>query len=245
MSRRMLDDSEINQIAQEIAASITPPTPEAGELQKFLNAKGDLNYLFWQSEITELTSDILPFSYTKGLTQAKNMFYYCTRLTSVSLFDTSDVTNMNNMFEHCESLMSVPSFNTSKVTDMKSMFGGCEKIKTLPMLDTSNCTSFYNMLSGCFQLTEIPAWDVGKGGGSLNSLVGTCPRVTHIHLKNINDNFNCSSCKLMEREAILEVIGNLKTFTTGTHTLTLGSTLLAKLTEEDKKIATDKGWTLA
>lgn len=32
--------------------------------------------------------------------------------------------------------------------------------------------------------------------------------------------------------------------TTG-FTLTLGSTLLAKLTDEDKKIATDKGWTLA
>ena len=30
-----------------------------------------------------------------------------------------------------------------------------------------------------------------------------------------------------------------------TFTLSLGSTLLAKLTDEDKKIATDKGWTLA
>lgn len=243
MSRRMLDDGEINQIAQEIAASITPPTPEPGELQKLLNIKGDLNYLFWESNITELTPDILPFSYTKGLNQAKSMFYYCTKLTSVSLFDTSDVTTMDSMFSNCSNLISVPSFNTSKVTNMSSMFGSCEKIKTLPMLDTSNCTSFYNMLSGCFQLTEIPAWDVGKGGNSLNSLVGTCPRVTHIHLKNINNNFSCSSCKLMEREALLELLNNLATVSG--KKLTLGATLLAKLTEEDKKIATDKGWTLA
>ena len=39
------------------------------------------------------------------------------------------------------------------------------------------------------------------------------------------------------------VINGLQTVTT-TQTLTLGSTNLAKLTEADKKIATDKGWTL-
>ena len=47
-----------------------------------------------------------------------------------------------------------------------------------------------------------------------------------------------------DRESIVKVLNNLQSITT-TQTLTLGSTLLAKLTDEDKKIATDKGWTLA
>ena len=46
------------------------------------------------------------------------------------------------------------------------------------------------------------------------------------------------------RDWILDIFNKLSTITT-TKTLTLGATLLAKLTDEDKKIATDKGWTLA
>ena len=45
-------------------------------------------------------------------------------------------------------------------------------------------------------------------------------------------------------DRLQETIKCLKPVTTTT-TLTLGSTNLAKLTDEDKKIATDKGWTLA
>ena len=40
------------------------------------------------------------------------------------------------------------------------------------------------------------------------------------------------------------VINGLQTVTT-TQKLTLGATNLAKLTDGEKKIATDKGWTLA
>ena len=46
------------------------------------------------------------------------------------------------------------------------------------------------------------------------------------------------------RESIIRWFNKLPRITS-TQTLTLGSTLLALLTAEDKKIATDKGWTLA
>ena len=61
---------------------------------------------------------------------------------------------------------------------------------------------------------------------------------------NIGTYLNISSSTKFTREALLEIIGNLKTVTS-TKTLTMGSTNLAKLTEEDKAIATNKGWTLA
>ena len=56
--------------------------------------------------------------------------------------------------------------------------------------------------------------------------------------------FDISSSTKFTREALVEILNNLATVTS-TQTLTMRSTNLAKLTDEDKAIATGKGWTLA
>ena len=61
---------------------------------------------------------------------------------------------------------------------------------------------------------------------------------------NFKVSLNLSSCSKLTHDSIMVVINGLQTVTE-TQTLTLGSENLAKLTEADKKIATDKGWTLA
>ena len=48
----------------------------------------------------------------------------------------------------------------------------------------------------------------------------------------------------LTHDSLMSIINNLATVTT-TQTLTLGSTNLAKLSSEEKAIATNKGWTLA
>lgn len=48
----------------------------------------------------------------------------------------------------------------------------------------------------------------------------------------------------LTHDSIMVVINGLQTVTS-THTLTLGSTNLNKLTQEEKQVAIDKGWTLA
>ena len=54
------------------------------------------------------------------------------------------------------------------------------------------------------------------------------------------------TCRLLEHENILEILTNLKDLTGKTaKTLTLGSINLAKLSDEEKAIATNKNWTLA
>ena len=69
--------------------------------------------------------------------------------------------------------------------------------------------------------------------------------VTEFTRANItqNQNFNNNGAQL-NYERLKWIIEDLQPTTT-TKTLTLGSTLLSQLTDEDKKIATDKGWTLA
>ena len=55
---------------------------------------------------------------------------------------------------------------------------------------------------------------------------------------------NFSKCPKLTYESLVGIINKLPQATTAL-TLTLGSTNLAKLTDDDIKIATDKGWTLA
>lgn len=110
--------------------------------------------------------------------------------------------------------------DSKNVTDVNSMFSHCSKITTIPQLDTSNVTDMGSMFSSCSSLTDI-------------------------HMININASLNISSSKKFTREALVEIIGNLKAQTSGSKKLTMGSTNLAKLTDEDKAVATGKGWTLA
>ena len=155
-----------------------------------------------------------------NVTDMYYMFYNCSKLTAVPLFDTSKVTNMASMFYYCSKLTRVPLFDTSKVTSMASMFGVCSKLTTVPQFDASNVTSMNYMFSNCNNLEAI-------------------------HMININAKLDISASTKFTREALIEIIGNLKAQTSGTKTLTMGATNLAKLTDEDKAIATNKGWTLA
>lgn len=53
-----------------------------------------------------------------------------------------------------------------------------------------------------------------------------------------------SPCESLTHDSLMVVINGLQTVTE-TQTLTLGSTNLDKLTQEEKQVAIDKGWTLA
>lgn len=116
-------------------------------------------------------------------------------------------------------LTTVPLLDTSKVKNMSQMFWYCNNLQTVPAFDCTNVTNMNNMFASC---------------SSLKSILMT----------NIGVSLNISSSTLFDREDLVLILNNLKTVTT-TKTLTMGATNLAKLTDEDKAIATNKGWTLA
>ena len=85
----------------------------------------------------------------------------------------------------------------------------------------------------------------GRNASGLQNCFNECPSLTTITGNpNFKVSLNLSPCSKLTHDSIMVIINGLQTVTT-TQTLTLGSTNLAKLTEADKKIATDKGWTLA
>ena len=137
----------------------------------------------------------------------------------ISYSDTSNVTNMSHMFYHCSSLTTIPQLDTSKVKIMDGMFYNCSSLTTVPQLDVSSVTDMSNMFKNC---------------SSLKSILMT----------GIKAYLNISASTNFEKSDLVTILNNLATVTS-TKTLTMGSTNLAKLTDEEKAIATNKGWTLA
>ena len=205
---------------------------------------------------------------TSKVTNTQGMFYYCKQLASVPVFDTSSVTNMSNMFYNCSHLGSVPLFNTSKVTNMSSLFRGCSELESIPLFDTSkvdnmtnmfyNCshlgsvplfdtskvTSMSGLFKGCSQLTSVPKLDTSRVT-TTGSMFSGCAQLTTLGgFIGLKVSLDLSGSPLLTHDSLLNVINEAADVTSSPKNLTLGSTNLAKLTDEEKAIATNKGWTL-
>lgn len=160
---------------------------------------------------------------TSKANNMQSMFSSCANLMQVPLLDTSNVVHFDEMFYNCSSLTVVPQFNTSNLYSAQLMFGGCSKLVKIPLLDFTKAEQLRYMLSACSELVEL-------GGFS-----------------NLSVNLDLSSSRKLTAESLMNVINQAADLsnTGGTATLTLGTTNISKLTEEQIAIATSKGWTLA
>ena len=234
---QIISEDEIDEAFEAVFGKTTT-------VKKFLDATKSAERLFSEYDGASV-DNLIKYNDTRNVTNMTNMFYRCSNLTIIPLLDTSNVTNMSYMFYGCSSLTTIPELDTSNVTNMDDMFEGCSKLTSIPELDTSNVTSMFYMFAYCNNLTSIPALNTSNVT-NMGSMFYNCTNIEQIHMINIGTNLDISPCTKMERDALLEVLNNLKDLTGTTNaTLTLGSTLLAKLTDEDKLIATNKNWTLA
>ena len=170
----------------------------------------------------------IPLTETESLS-ASSMFFKCESLKEVALFDTNNVTNMNQMFYGCMSLTSIPAFNTCNVTNMNNMFYDCMSLTSIPAFNTGNVTNTEYMFINCIRLTDI--------GGFID--LGKVPDLT------ISGMFLL--CSKITRESCLNIFNNLyDRAAAGYNVLTLNfsSEVIARLTDEDIAIATNKGWTV-
>lgn len=173
------------------------------------------------------------------------------------LVDTSEVTNMGYMFYNCVSLKYISTFNTSNVTDMTNMFYGCSKLTTIPQLDTSKVIDMGYMFYGCNKLVSIPSLDC-QNVESMNSFFGFSDITTLTDLggfkdlgkkgsvSGINSGFLDNTPNLTH-ESLMNVINNLYDRSANglsTTSISFGTKNLNKLTDEEKAIAVNKGWTL-
>ena len=210
----------------------------------------------------------VPHFDTSNVTSMANMFKGCRKITTVPHFDTSNVTDMSSMFDSnggSPLLKSVPHFDTSNVTNMSSMFNGQGSLKTIPQFDTRKVTSMGSMFNGT-SLKSVPEFDASSvtsgtppfSYSSISTLTDMggfknlkaswysnaferCPNLTVESLMNIINNLYDWSGNTDGKAPLYD--GTIHSFGT-THKISFGSTNLAKLTDEQKAVATNKGWTL-
>ena len=140
--------------------------------------------------------------------------------------DTANGKNFSNMFYNCTALTSIPQLDTSNGTDFSGMFNSCTALTTIPLLNISNVsgTSWSNMFYNCTALENV-------------TFEGTIPVRGNMSVFSYSNKLTVKS--LM---SFINALTNMSD--TATYTITIGSTNLAKLTEEQIQIATDKRITL-
>lgn len=206
---------------------------EAGqkaEYDRFWNAyqqngnATDYQYAFagsrWNAETFKPKYDLKP-------TNAWRMFYYATYNGDLQQLldnagvklDTSNTTNFKEMF-YWTYLTRIGVIDMRKATDTTSCFQWTDGCVTIDKVIVSATTPFNNTFANCKKLANLfIEGPIGQNGFD----VADCP-LTH--------------------DSLMSIINALEKMTSGTWTVTLGSSNLAKLTDAEKAIATGKGWTL-
>ena len=156
----------------------------------------------------------LKYSDTANGTNFSSMFYACSLLTTIPQLDTSNGTNFGAMFNGCSALTSILQLSTSNGTNFNGMFSGCRALTTIPLLNMSNVsgTSWSNMFYNCTALENV-------------TFEGTIPVRGNMSVFSYSNKLTVKS--LM---SFINALTNMSD--TATYTITIGSTNLAKLTEE-------------
>lgn len=194
-------------------------------------------------------------------------FSGCSNLHSVSFDKTPKVKSMIDAFYnamlHAVDDETFPYMDTSEVTNFGSAFAvnyntAQNALRTIPTYDLSGAS--YVGIRSMFlyrRIIEIPDlilpelsnsdWDsLFKSKNSTYYFFSRNTALSKLHFTDIHGSLDVSVSTKFTREALLEIIGNLRDMTGSTPlTLTLGATNLAKLTEEDIALATEKNWTVA
>ena len=182
------------------------------------------SYIF-QRIFKKVPNNIVSFLNASNIGSMSDVFRGCYNLTELNLnnLNTTSVNNMSNMFFTCQNIseLNLSSFDTSNVTTMERMFYGCKKLISI---------------NGILNLISV---------NNLTSMFFDCPVLQSVNIKNLNKTgLDLSKSVNLLKDSLMYLINNLVSTTTA-KTVTLGATNLAKLTEEEIAIATEKGWTLA
>ena len=118
---------------------------------------------------------------------------------------------------------------------------------TLPVIDTRSCTNLGSTFVNCSIVSIEKIILKDDGSQTIGSMFASNnPGLTTVSFEGkIGTNCNFSTCNKLSHDSLINILNTLQEKTSGTFTCTLGATNLGKLTDTEKAIATNKGWTLA
>ena len=187
------------------------------------------------------------------------MFYSCANLQTLDAtgFDLSEETTLYQMFRNCTNLSSIitDGWDTSSIENMSRVFQGCTSLKSvdLSQWSTSSLANLAYIFSGCSGLNSVnmSGWDLSRltTESLMRYAFYECTSLTELDMDGVifpdyNIDMRLYDCTALTVESILSILNSLPQLEGHTRTLFIGSTNIAKLTDEQKAIATNKGWTL-
>lgn len=226
---------------------------------------------YYQSGVLDAIKKIPKFKFSGDSCRA--LFQGLTRVQEIDLelIDTSNSTIFEYAFSCCRlapTLLNANKLDTSKVTRFGSSFstwnGKANFVLDLSWLNTDSATSLFSMFNNNFASEiNLSNADFSKVA-DLNNMFAGASSLKNLILKEnhnlgkgflttqsanyYNYKFDLSSCKNLTHDSLMNVINGLYDIARAgvqPQQLVLGSTNLAKLTEEEIAIATNKGWTVS
>ena len=144
-----------------------------------------------------------------------------------------------------ETIRGLSDIPFGELTNFYAMFYRCAKLIELDLtnMHTGGAANFYNIFSGCSSLKtlDLTGWDTSSVTNTLVMFLDTYALET-LKWTNWKPSVDLSNAPLSSG-CLKDLLNNLATV--DNETLTLGATNLAKLTDSEKVIAINKGWTLA
>ena len=212
-----------------------------------VNSIGSMFNGCWSLKQVDLTK------WRPGTCNMSNVFSYC-----YSLEDIGDLSNWNptpttltNMFLECLSLRYFPDFtkwDLSQCTSLASMFQNarCLLELSIPNLELPKCTSVNNMFYNCYNLKSIDVsnWSIPLLNAAPNDFFGYCWALKDVIPPSFPYNHTYLYAYSLSYESVIRILEALPQVNVS-RTIKIPSWSVQALTSEEKKIATDKGWTLA
>lgn len=194
---------------------------------------------------------------TSNGTNFNNMYASCSNLTKFPEMDTSKGKTFNFFLSGCSKLTEYPNLDLSNATEVENMLQSCTGLTIIPSLYTPNVKRFNSLFNQDKNITTIGEID-GSSANSLSSMFNNCTSLANFGgIKDLGKGYSTSyvvnyssytltlsSCPLTH-DSLMNVINKLYDIATKgcrAQKLQLGSTNLAKLSEEEIAIATNKGW---
>lgn len=212
----------------------------------------DMNFMLCQCEIKEL--DLSKFDVSK-VTNLECFIQSSREITSLNLstWDTSSVTNMNNIFQYCEKLSDLKfDFRTPNVTTMNNTFDFCMSFTELDLSkwEVSKVTSLSATFNDCRNLTylRLSNWNMSNVT-NVSIMFGNTNSLTDLIMDNAifpkrDLDIALHNSNKLTVESLLSVLNALPQLDGESYYVQIGSNNIAKLSDEQKAIATNKGWVL-
>lgn len=165
-------------------------------------------------------------------------------VTSTPDYIIEGLETLSGTWAGCVFLTSVPHFNTENVTDFQGTWAGCLSLLTIPPLNFKSATNISGCFSDCTSLTTLPYMNLASVTDATNAWQYCSSLTTLGGFGAIRVDIDLSASSNLTVDSMMNVINQAADVRGTRKIMAFGGENLAKLTAEQKAVATNKGWNL-